>query len=53
MYFENPEISLTYKTIDLQKSIILALSLFFIVFFMTNPSYLLILTHKLALNLSL
>lgn len=53
MYFENPEITVNYKTIDFQKSIILALSLFFILFFMANPSYLLILTHELALNLSL
>ena len=53
MYFENPETYITYKIIDVQKSIILALSLFFILGFMINPSYLLILTHELALNLSL
>jgi len=53
MYFENTSNNVNYKTIDLNKSIILATTLFFILFFMVNPSYLLILTHELALNLSL
>ena len=53
MYFENPETITIYKSMDLQKSIILGLSLTFIVFFMINPSYLLILTHEVALSLSL
>jgi len=53
MYFENITIETHYKEIDLQKSIILALSFFFITFFLSNPSYLLILTHSLAFNLSL
>jgi proton-translocating NADH-quinone oxidoreductase, chain N len=53
MYFENTSNNVSYKTIDLNKSIILATTLFFILFFMVNPSYLLILTHELALNLSL
>jgi len=53
MYFENPSTITTYKIIDLQKAIILGLSSLFILFFMVNPSYLLILTHELALTLSL
>jgi len=50
MYFENPKEINNYKPIDFLKSLILAISLLFILLLAINPSYLLLLTHQMALN---
>lgn len=53
MYFETPKKERTYKVMDKEKSILISLSVFFILFFFLNPSPLLIMAHKCALNLCL
>jgi NADH-quinone oxidoreductase subunit N len=53
MYFEIPKEKNDYKSIDFIKSLILAISFLFIILFAINPSYLLLLTHEMALNFTL
>jgi len=50
MYFEMPQEVNNYKPIDLLKSLVLAITILFILLLVTNPSYLLLLTHQMALN---
>jgi NADH-quinone oxidoreductase subunit N len=50
MYFEIPQEVNNYKPIDLLKSLVLAITLLFILLFAINPSYLLLLTHQMALS---
>jgi NADH-quinone oxidoreductase subunit N len=52
IYFENYN-SFIYKELDLTKSIIISITFLSIIFFLFNPSYILILSHDLSLNLSL
>jgi NADH-quinone oxidoreductase subunit N len=53
MYFESNIEFNNYKIMDFNKSLILAITFIFLLLFMMNPSYLLIFSHKLALNFSL
>jgi NADH-quinone oxidoreductase subunit N len=50
MYFRTVEIVNSYKSIDLLKSLILAISILFIFLLVINPSYLLLSSHQMALN---
>lgn len=52
IYFENNN-SFIYKPIDIQKAIIISITFLIIILFIVNPSYLLLLSHDLALNFSL
>jgi proton-translocating NADH-quinone oxidoreductase chain N len=49
MYFENPQNCVSYERMDKEKSLVLGLTLFFILFFFIYPSPLFLLTHKVAL----
>nr|YP_009310460.1 NADH dehydrogenase subunit 2 [Pyramimonas parkeae]YP_009310495.1 NADH dehydrogenase subunit 2 [Pyramimonas parkeae]AOT98928.1 NADH dehydrogenase subunit 2 [Pyramimonas parkeae]AOT98930.1 NADH dehydrogenase subunit 2 [Pyramimonas parkeae] len=49
IYFESPKTWIYYSTIDKEKSLILAITSFFILFFFSYPSPLFIFTHKIAL----
>jgi NADH-quinone oxidoreductase subunit N len=53
MYFEKLRVFNFYQEVDREKSILIALSIFFLVFFFLDPSALLIFAHKHALNLCL
>nr|ANA57059.1 NADH dehydrogenase subunit 2 [Pyramimonas parkeae]ANA57065.1 NADH dehydrogenase subunit 2 [Pyramimonas parkeae] len=50
IYFESPKTWIHYSTIDKEKSLILAITSFFILFFFCYPSPLFIFTHKIALT---
>jgi len=53
MYFEKPSTWLIYKPMDKAKSILLGMTLFFMIFFFCYPSPLFFMAHKVALSLSL
>lgn len=53
MYFEKSNLLITYNQIDKPKSILLAISIFFLLFFFLYPSPLMIFAHKAALLLCL
>jgi proton-translocating NADH-quinone oxidoreductase chain N len=53
MYFDKAKTLVTYQPIDKIKSIVLAVTCFFLVFFIFYPSPLMIMTHKAALYLCL
>lgn len=51
MYFEKTEENTFIFSVDRQCSLVIALALFFLVYFFFNPSFLLLLTQKMALCL--
>ena len=53
MYFERPSRWLVYDGMDAEKALVIAASLFFVVFFFVYPSPLFLSAHKVALSLSL
>lgn len=53
MYFDKPQVWILYKPIDQEKSLVLAVSLFLVTFFVLYPYPLFLLTHQMALNLCL
>jgi len=53
MYFERPSRWLVYDAMDAEKALVIAASLFFVVFFFAYPSPLFLSAHKVALSLSL
>nr|QXT44710.1 NADH dehydrogenase subunit 2 [Nitellopsis obtusa] len=53
MYFETPKTWIFYKPMDREKSLLLAITLFFITFFFLYPSPLFLVTHQMALSLCL
>ena len=53
MYFEKPSTWLIYKPMDKAKSILLGMTLFFMIFFFCYPSPLFFMAHKVAVSLSL
>jgi len=53
MYFERPSRWLVYDAMDAEKALVIAASLFFVVFFFVYPSPLFLSAHKVALSLSL
>ena len=52
MYFERPSRWLVYDGMDAEKALVIAASLFFVVFFFVYPSPLFLSAHKVALSLS-
>jgi proton-translocating NADH-quinone oxidoreductase chain N len=52
MYFEKPSTWIVYKPMEKEISIILGISLFFILFFFFYPSPIFYIAHKVALSLS-
>jgi proton-translocating NADH-quinone oxidoreductase chain N len=53
MYFEKPTKYIVYQPMDKEKSIIIGLTLFFLIFFFFYPSPLFLVAHKVAISLSL
>jgi len=53
MYFDTPKTWILYKPMDREKSILLGVTLFGIIFFFLYPSPLFLVTHKMALSLCL
>nr|YP_010704440.1 NADH dehydrogenase subunit 2 [Calypogeia neesiana]UYI31135.1 NADH dehydrogenase subunit 2 [Calypogeia neesiana]UYI31513.1 NADH dehydrogenase subunit 2 [Calypogeia neesiana]WCP19552.1 NADH dehydrogenase subunit 2 [Calypogeia neesiana] len=53
MYFDTPETWILYKPMDREKSLLLAITVFFITFFFLYPSPLFLVTHQMALCLCL
>nr|AHI16172.1 NADH dehydrogenase subunit 2 [Bazzania trilobata] len=53
MYFDTPETWILYKPMDREKSLLLAITVFFITFFFPYPSPLFLVTHQMALCLCL
>nr|YP_009531812.1 NADH dehydrogenase subunit 2 [Leiosporoceros dussii]AXZ70964.1 NADH dehydrogenase subunit 2 [Leiosporoceros dussii] len=53
MYFDTPETWIIYKPMDREKSLLLAITLFFIISFFLYPSPLFLVTHEMALSLCL
>nr|QIA59886.1 NADH dehydrogenase subunit 2 [Asterella wallichiana] len=53
MYFDTPKTWILYKAMDREKSLLLAITVFFITFFFLYPSPLFLLTHQMALCLCL
>ena len=53
MYFEKPTRFIPFQAMDKEKSIIIALTLFFMIFFFFYPSPLFLVAHKVAISLSL
>ena len=53
MYFEKPLSWITYQRMDREKSILLGITLFFIIFFFLYPSPIFLVAHKVALAISL
>jgi len=53
MYFEKNVNWTFYKPIDREKSLVLGMTFFFLLFFCFSPNFLLLLTHKMALFLCL
>ena len=53
MYFEKPTKFIPYQPMDKEKSIVLGLTLFFMIFFFFYPSPLFLVAHKVAIALSL
>jgi len=50
IYFENPKTWVSYTRMDKEKSVTLALTTFFILFFFLYPAPLFLVTHKIALS---
>nr|QIA60546.1 NADH dehydrogenase subunit 2 [Odontoschisma grosseverrucosum] len=53
MYFDTPETWILYKPMDREKSLLPAITVFFITFFFLYPSPLFLVTHQMALCLCL
>lgn len=53
MYFDTPTRWIYYKPMDREKSLLLAITFFFITFFFLYPSPLFLVTHQMALSLCL
>nr|YP_003275956.1 NADH dehydrogenase subunit 2 [Pleurozia purpurea]ACR19340.1 NADH dehydrogenase subunit 2 [Pleurozia purpurea]QIA60758.1 NADH dehydrogenase subunit 2 [Pleurozia purpurea] len=53
MYFDTPKTWILYKPMDREKSLLLAITVFFITFFFPYPSPLFLVTHQMALCLCL
>ncbi|BDD77325.1 NADH dehydrogenase subunit 2 (mitochondrion) [Marchantia polymorpha subsp. ruderalis] len=53
MYFDTPKTWILYKPMDREKSLLLAITVFFITFFFLYPSPLFLVTHQMALCLCL
>nr|AND50947.1 NADH dehydrogenase subunit 2 [Sphagnum squarrosum] len=53
MYFDTPKTWILYKPMDREKSLLLAITLFFITFFFLYPSPFFLVTHQMALSLCL
>ena len=53
MYFEKPTRFISYQAMDKEKSIIIGLTLFFMIFFFFYPSPLFLVAHQVAISLSL
>ena len=53
MYFDTPKTWILYKPMDREKSLLLGVTLFGIIFFFLYPSPLFLVTHKMALSLCL
>ena len=53
MYFEKPTKFIAYQPMDKEKSILIGLTLFFMIFFFFYPSPLFLVAHKVAISLSL
>nr|NP_054402.1 NADH dehydrogenase subunit 2 [Marchantia paleacea]P26846.2 RecName: Full=NADH-ubiquinone oxidoreductase chain 2; AltName: Full=NADH dehydrogenase subunit 2 [Marchantia polymorpha]AAC09399.1 nad2 [Marchantia paleacea] len=53
MYFDTPKTWVLYKPMDREKSLLLAITVFFITFFFLYPSPLFLVTHQMALCLCL
>ena len=53
MYFEKPTRFIAYQPMDKEKSILIGLTLFFMIFFFFYPSPLFLVAHKVAISLSL
>jgi NADH:ubiquinone oxidoreductase subunit 2 (subunit N) len=53
MYFEKPTQFISYQQMDKEKSILIGLTLFFMIFFFLYPSPLFLVAHKVAISLSL
>nr|YP_010881113.1 NADH dehydrogenase subunit 2 [Pallavicinia lyellii]WIA66615.1 NADH dehydrogenase subunit 2 [Pallavicinia lyellii] len=53
MYFDTPKTWILYKPMDREKSLLLAITVFFIIFFFPYPSPLFLVTHQMALCLCL
>jgi proton-translocating NADH-quinone oxidoreductase chain N len=53
MYFDTPSTWISYKPMDREKSLLLAVTLFCITFFFLYPSPLFLITHQMALSLCL
>jgi proton-translocating NADH-quinone oxidoreductase chain N len=53
MYFEKPTKFIAYRPMDREKSIIIGITLFFMIFFFFYPSPLFLVAHKVAISLSL
>jgi proton-translocating NADH-quinone oxidoreductase chain N len=53
MYFEKPTKFIAYQPMDREKSIIIGITLFFMIFFFFYPSPLFLVAHKVAISLSL
>jgi proton-translocating NADH-quinone oxidoreductase chain N len=50
IYFESPKTWISYTRMDKEKSLVLAITSFFILFFFLYPSPLFLFTHKIALS---
>nr|YP_004927653.1 NADH dehydrogenase subunit 2 [Treubia lacunosa]AEH99700.1 NADH dehydrogenase subunit 2 [Treubia lacunosa] len=53
MYFDTPKTWILYKPMDREKSLLLAITVFFTTFFFLYPSPLFLVTHQMALGLCL
>lgn len=53
MYFEKPSSWLVFQPMDRAKSIVLGITLFFMIFFFLYPSPIFLIAHKVALSISL
>jgi proton-translocating NADH-quinone oxidoreductase chain N len=51
MYFDTPSTWILYKTMDREKSLLLGITLFGIIFFFLYPSPIFLVTHQMALSL--
>jgi NADH-ubiquinone oxidoreductase chain 2 len=53
MYFDTPKTWILYEPMDRQKSLLLAITLYFIIIFFLYPSPFFLVTHQMALSLCL